>query len=91
MAAKHKYIMMILDALPDTTTRIWYWNRQRGLTQSIRAATRFDTADDCQRAFDDDGGDSFLQGENGDILTYDKNAGDMGDYTYERYIVTIGG
>ena len=90
MATKHKYIMMVLDGLPDGTSRIWWWNCHDGLSQNINKATRFATAKDCEIAFDDCGGDSFLQGEHGDILTYDRTLCDgFGDYTYERFIIEI--
>ena len=39
MATKHKYIMMILDNLPNATCRIWWWNCHDGLSQNINKAT----------------------------------------------------
>lgn len=89
MAAKHKYIMMVLDYLPDGACRIWWWNCHDGLSQNINKASRFATAKDCQDTFDDNWGDSFLQSEHGDILTYDRTIGACGDYTYKRFIIEI--
>lgn len=89
-----RYVMLILDKLPDGTRRAFYWSRYGNggagtLCRNISDAFTFKNADSCRRAFDDDGGDSYLQQENGDILTYDKTRGDAGDYTYERYILEI--
>jgi hypothetical protein len=89
MTAQHKYIMMVLDYLPDGACRIWWWNCHDGLSQNQNKATRFATAKDCQDTFDDNWGDSFLQGEYGDILTFDRTIGTCGDYTYKRFIIEI--
>lgn len=88
------YVMLILDKLPDGTCRALYWSRYGNggagtLCRNISGASIFESAESCQRAFDRDGGDSYLQQENGDKLTYDKSAGDAGDYTYERFILKI--
>ena len=89
-----RYVMLILDKLPDGTCRALYWSRYGSatgvLTERLDRASVFDTPEHAQQAFDNDGGDSFLQGENGDSLTYDKTLCDgAGDYTYERYIIKI--
>lgn len=94
MQNKRRFVMIILDEQPDKTTRLFYWSRfgNHGagtLCRDISRASIFESADACERAFDNDGGDSYLQQENGDILTYDKTRGDAGDYTYERYILEI--
>lgn len=94
MQKKRRYVMIILDEQPDKTTRLFYWSRYGSatgvLTTKLERASVFDTPENAQRAFDDDGGDSFLQQENGDSLTYDKTLCDgAGDYTYERYILEI--
>ena len=94
MQNKRRFVMIILDEQPDKTTRLFYWSRFGSatgvLTQKIERASVFESADACERAFDNDGGDSFLQQENGDSLTYDKTLCDgAGDYTYERYILEI--
>ena len=89
-----RYVMLILDKLPDGTCRALYWSRYGNggagtLCRYISGASIFNSADACARAFDNDGGDSYLQQENGDKLTYNKAAGDGGDYTYERFILEI--
>lgn len=93
MQNKRRFVMIVLDEQPDKTTRLFYWSRYGSatgvLTTRLGKASVFESADDCERAFDNDGGDSFLQQENGDSLTYDKTRGDAGDYTYERYILEI--
>lgn len=94
MQNKRRYVMIILDGQLDGTCRLFYWSRYGSatgvLTTKLERASVFDTPENAQRAFDDDGGDSFLQQENGDSLTYDKTLCDgAGDYTYERYILEI--
>ena len=94
MQKKRRFVMIILDEQPDKTTRLFYWSQYGSatgvLTTKLERASVFDTPENAQRAFDDDGGDSFLQQENGDSLTYDKTLCDgAGDYTYERYILEI--
>lgn len=88
---KTKYIMMVFDLLPDGTNRVWWLDYKNGLTKDMAKATRFDTARQCQDEFDDTWGDSFLQSEYGNVLTFDRCIGTGGDYTYRRYIVAIGG
>lgn len=93
MQKKRRFVMIILDKQPDKTWRLFYWSRYGSatgvLTTKLERASVFESADACERAFDNDGGDSFLQQENGDSLTYEKILGDAGDYTYERYILEI--
>lgn len=94
MQKERRFVMIVLDGQPDGTSRLFYWSRYGNggagtLTQNIKDASIFKSAKDCENAFDNDGGDSYLQQENGDILTYDKTRGDAGDYTYERYILEI--
>lgn len=94
MQKERRFVMIVLDGQPDGTSRLFYWSRYGNggagtLTQNIKDASIFKSADACERAFDNDGGDSYLQQENGDSLTYDKTRGDAGDYTYERYILEI--
>ncbi len=95
MQKKRRFVMIILDGQLDGTTRLFYWSRfgNHGagtLCRDISRASVFESADACERAFDNDGGDSYLQQENGDMLTYDKTLCDgAGDYTYERYTLEI--
>lgn len=94
MQKERLFVMIVLDGQPDGTSRLFYWSRYGNggagtLTQNIKNASIFKSAQDCENAFDNDGGDSYLQQENGDRLTYNKTRGDAGDYTYERYILEI--
>lgn len=94
MQKKRRFVMIILDEQPDKTTRLFYWSRYGSatgiLTQKLERASVFESANDCEQAFNNDGGDSFLQSENGDSLTYDKTlCGGVGDYTYGRFILEI--
>ena len=95
MNKKNRYVMLILDMLPDNTCRMFFWSRYGNagagtLTTQISRASVFDTPEHAQQAFDNDGGDSYLQQENGDVLTYDKTLCDgFGDYTYERFVIKL--